>query len=135
MAPRKIYCIDTGIINAVGFTVSQNIGRMMENIVAVELQRHRSIDPRTEIYYWKDHQKREVDFVKKKGRKIDELIQVTYASDPNDIESREKQSLSKAGEELRCKNKLVITWDYEDARDGIRYIPLWKWLLEPIKPG
>jgi len=37
--------------------------------------------------------------------------------------------LDKAGKELECKKKTVITWDYEEDWE-IRYVPLWKWLLE-----
>ena len=39
-----------------------------------------------EIFYWKDYQQREVDFVTKEGLRIKELIQVTYASGFDEIE-------------------------------------------------
>ena len=49
------------------------------------------------------------------------------------IEKREIKSLIKAGDELKCKNLEIITWDYEDEinLDGktIKCMPLWKWLL------
>ncbi len=102
----------------------------MENIVALELMRKRSLDPRNEIYYWKDHQQKEVDFVIKIGDKIEECIQVTYAKNKTDIDKRETSSLTKASKKLRCDNLTVITWDYQHDRGGIKYIPLWKWLLE-----
>jgi hypothetical protein len=86
-----------------------------------------------ELYYWKDYQHREVDFIIKKETKVEQLIQVTAASEKNEIEKREYNSLLKASEELRCKNLLMITWDYEakEIIDGkqIVSIPLWKWLL------
>jgi predicted AAA+ superfamily ATPase len=66
--------------------------------------------------------------------KIKQLIQVTYASSKDEIEKREIKSLLKASELLKCKNLLVITWDYEDElkieNKKIAFIPLWKWLLE-----
>ncbi|EDY35471.1 hypothetical protein ABOONEI_169 [Aciduliprofundum boonei T469] len=37
--------------------------------------------------------------------------------------------MEKASEELGCKKKTVITWDYGEEGE-IRYTPLWKWLLE-----
>ena len=134
IAPKKLYCIDTGIINSVAFSFSEDFGRIMENLVAVELLRRKSYGtPDTELYYWKDHQQREVDFVIKKGKNIEQLIQVTSASEHNQIEKREYTGLLKASEELRCKNLLMITWDYEikETIDGkeITFIPLWKWLL------
>ncbi len=130
LAPKKVYTMDTGMAKVVGFNLSANIGRAMENVVAVELMRRRSYWNRSmEIYYWKDHQQREVDFVLKEGERVKELIQVTYASGRDEIERREISALEKAGEEFRCKNKTVITWDYEE--DGeINFIPIWKWLLK-----
>ena len=58
---------------------------------------------------------------------VDQLIQVTYATDK--VEERETKSLIKASKELKCKNMIIITWDYEGMVDGIGCLPLWKWLL------
>ncbi len=130
IAPKKVYSIDTGMINAIGYRISQNMGRTMENLVAIELLRRRSYwHHGWEIYYWKDHQAREVDFVVKEGARVRELIQVTYASGRDEVERREIKALEKASEELRCKNKTVITWDYEEEGE-VNYVPLWKWLLD-----
>ncbi|MCG7850830.1 MAG: ATP-binding protein, partial [ANME-2 cluster archaeon] len=38
---KKIYCIDTGLRNAVSFKFSEDIGRLAENAVFVELKRHK----------------------------------------------------------------------------------------------
>jgi len=134
IAPKKIYCIDTGIINSVAFKFSEDFGRIMENVVVVDLFRRKSCwTPDTEVYYWKDHQQQEVDFVIKKGLKVEQLIQVTSISERNELKKQEYASLVKASDELHCKNLLVITWDYESKEtiDGkeIEFIPLWKWLL------
>jgi predicted AAA+ superfamily ATPase len=63
-----------------------------------------------------------------------QLIQVTYASSKDEIEKREIKSLIKASELLKCKDLLVITWDYEDElrveNKIVKFIPLWKWLLQ-----
>jgi uncharacterized protein len=129
LAPKKAYCIDTGIIGVIGFSTSPDIGRMMENIVAVELWRSKQ-----EFYYWKDYQQREVDFVVKKGKKIVQLIQV--CSDISHIVTKEREikALLTASKELRCSNLLIITENNEGTEriDGkeIHYIPLWKWLLK-----
>ncbi len=135
IAPKKFYVIDTGMVNAISFRVSEDKGRIMENIVALDLLRRKNYWNRdAELYYWKDHQQREVDFVIKKEDRVKQLIQVTYASDRDEIGEREFKSLIKASENLRCKNLLIITWDYEDEivyeNNKIYHIPLWKWLLE-----
>ncbi|CAD6491449.1 MAG: AAA domain protein [Candidatus Argoarchaeum ethanivorans] len=127
--PRKIYAMDPGFANLSGFRFSGEIGRSMENLVAVELLRMKSSSPLLEIYYWKDYQHREVDFVLKSGLRIEQLIQVTYAGNREDIAARGTRALVKAGEELRCDDLLVITWDYESDSGAIRFLPLWKWLL------
>lgn len=131
-APKKIYCIDNGIISAVGFKTSSDRGKMMENLVAIELFR-RASEAGWEIYYWKDYQQKEVDFVIKDGKSIALLIQVTNISSKREIGERELDSLLRASEELRCNNLLVITYDYEDEEKisgkKIRFVPLWEWLI------
>ena len=134
LSPKKIYAIDTGFYSAIGFKFMENVGRLMENMVAIELFRKKSLHPLLEVYYWKDYQGKEVDFVVKEGQRVKELIQVTHASGRDEIEKREIRSLVKASRELGCKNLLVITWDYEDEENlegrRIRFLPLWKWLIK-----
>ncbi|MEO0202978.1 MAG: ATP-binding protein [candidate division WOR-3 bacterium] len=135
LAPKKIYCIDSGIINTIAFKLSENIGKLMENLVAIELLRKKSYwFDNWEIYYFKDYQQNEVDFVIKEGLEIKQLIQVTYASNKDETEKREIKALLKASELLKCKDLLIITWDYEDEinveNKTIKCIPLWKWLLK-----
>ncbi|MEM5811668.1 MAG: ATP-binding protein [Candidatus Aenigmatarchaeota archaeon] len=135
IAPKKVYCIDVGIVNTIGFKMSQNIGKLIENLVAIELLRKKNYwFNNWEIFYWKDYQQNEVDFLIKNGLEIKQLIQVTYASSKDEIEKREIKALVKASEQLKCKDLLIITWDYEDELNvenkTIKYIPLWKWLLK-----
>jgi predicted AAA+ superfamily ATPase len=135
IAPKKIYCIDTGLGNVIGYKLSENKGRQIENLVAIELLRKISYKiGNFEIFYWKDYQQHEVDFVIKSGSDINQLIQVTYASSKDEIDKREIKALIKASDLLKCKNLLIITWDYEDEikanNKTIKCLPLWKWLLE-----
>jgi len=132
-APRKVYSIDVGLSNAVGFRFSKNIGKIAENIVAVELKRKQSRNLLTEIYYWKDYQQNEVDFVIKEGLKIKGLVQVCWDISSVETRKRETRALLKASKELKCNNLLIITGEYEDeekvGNKKILYTPLWKWLL------
>ena len=134
IAPKKIYTIDTGLIDSIGFKFSEDKGRIIENVVAIELQRRKNFQLDMEIYYWKDPQQREVDFVLKEGNRIKQLIQVSFINSKEDINEREIKSLIKGGEELKCRNLIMIAWDYEGEEKvkgkKIRYIPLWKWLLD-----
>ena len=127
-APKKIYSIDTGFLVNVAHITMENLGRLMENLVAIELKRRGK-----EIYYWKDYQGREVDFVVKDGLNVKELIQVCYDIEDLSTKNRELRALVKASKELKCKNLKVITWDYEAKEEfknrEIEFRPLWKWLL------
>ena len=129
--PKKIYLCDTGLTKVVRF--SEDIGKLMENTVFLELLRLTNKKPLLEIYYWKNHQQAEVDFILKEGTKIQKLIQVTYASSKDEVEKREIKSLLKASEQIKCKDLLTITWNYEDTskinNKIIKFTPLWKWLL------
>jgi len=133
--PKKIYLCDTGLTKVVRF--SEDIGKLMENCVFLELLRLTNKKPMLEIYYWKNHEGAEVDFLLKEGVEIKELIQVTYASGRDEIDEREVKSLLKASKETGCKNLRIITWNYEgiDKIDNrtIKFTPLWRWLIaEPV---
>jgi len=135
VAPKKVYGIDTGLIESVSFQSSRNTGRLMENMVCIELLRRSSFTGHAEeVYYWKDHRGREVDFVVKRGRKIVGLYQVCESLRDHAVRDRELGSLLRAGNELRCSRLFVITSeeDKEDRAQGktVQYIPLWKWLLK-----
>jgi hypothetical protein len=128
--PKKVYVCDTGLTQLL--RVSEDMGKLMENAVFLELVRKQNLRPLLEIFYLKINDQ-EVDFVLKEGARIKQLIQVTYASKLSDIAKRELKVLVKSSKLLRCKNLLLITWDVEDevkiGNRRIKLIPLWKWLL------
>ncbi len=130
----KIYMIDNGYATKLGFRSSLNIGRLMENTVAIEWFRRMSEDPMLEVFYWRDSRGKEVDFVIKKGVDIKELVQVCYDIEEYDTRLREIAALEKASEELDCKDLRIITWDRSDEETvngkRISFVPLWKWLLD-----
>ncbi|MFQ6056619.1 MAG: ATP-binding protein [Methanosarcinales archaeon] len=132
-SPRKVYAVDVGLPNTIGFRFLENYGKLMENIVTIELLRKKFyFSPLFEVYYYKANDK-EVDFVLKEGLKIKQLIQACYNIEDFNVKERELNALVKASKELKCKNLLVITWDYESVEEfknkKIKFLPLWKWLL------
>lgn len=131
---RKVYAIDPGLANSAGFRFSEDSGKLAENVVAIELKRKQALDPGLEVYYWKNPQQEEVDFLVKEGLRVGQLIQVCWDVSGYGTKEREVRALVKAGEELKCKELLVITGDYEGEEEAkgkkIIFIPLWKWLLE-----
>jgi len=124
---RKIYAIDTGLVNAVSFQFSENRGRILENLVFIELKRRNS-----DIFYFEDQ--KECDFLIKEGISITKAIQVAFdLSDPA-TNKRELDGLISAMEKFNLKNGLMITGDKEEKiiykNRKIEIIPLWKWLLK-----
>lgn len=128
-SPRKVYAIDPGLANAIGFRFSQNVGRLAENVVFLELERRRAADPHLETFYWKDARQREVDFLVKRDLKVTQLIQVCWELIQPETKNRETRSLRKAMKELGVQRGLVITENEEMEEGAIKFVPLWKWLL------
>jgi predicted AAA+ superfamily ATPase len=133
-APRKIYGYDTGMVNAVRFRVGSDTGRLLENLVAVELYR-RNI----EFYSFKCENGKEVDFLLRSAGAADQLLQVCYDLSEPKTRRREFQALSAAGQELGLNSATVLTWDEEStetyASVTIACVPVWKWLIgEPNPP-
>lgn len=126
--PSKIYSIDPALTNSIAFKFSQGLGHIYENIVFLELKRRNK-----EIYYWKSKKNKEVDFLTKKGRKIEEAIQVSFNISEPKTKEREIAGLIEAKSELKVNNLTIITDDEEGQekinRSEIKIIPLWKWLL------
>jgi predicted AAA+ superfamily ATPase len=138
---RKVYSIDVGLANAIGFKFSSNIGKIAENLVAIELKRKETRDPNMEIYYWKNQRHEEVDFLVKVGQKVKQLIQVCWNINEYKTKERELKALLKASREVKCRDLLVITEDYEAEEEikainkiyRVKFLSLSKWLRTNIK--
>lgn len=132
-SPRKVYGIDTGLSKAVGFHISGNMGRMAENIVFLEYLRRKSDHPSMEIFYWKNEYHHEVDFIIR-GKEGTEAVQVAWNMDQKETGEREIRSLLKGLDALGLSSGTIITEtrDREEVIKGktIRYVPLWRWLLD-----
>lgn len=132
-SPRKIYSVDTGLANMVGFKFSSNSGRLAENLVFLELKRKAYNNLFLEIYYWKNAVNEEVDFLVKEDTKVKELIQVCWDIQDINTKKRETKALLKAMDEFKLKKGLIITEDFDGEEDytekKIQYISLRRWLL------
>ncbi|MBN2524548.1 MAG: ATP-binding protein [Bacteroidales bacterium] len=118
----KCYTIDTGLRNAVSFKFSEDLGKLAENVVLVELKGRSK-----EVYFWKNS--REVDFVMRDKSNLT-AMNVTYT---NDVSNREIEGLFEFKEKYEGAKLIIITKDLEKVENGIEYTPLWKWLLS--NPG
>ena len=124
---KKVYCIDNGLAKCLGFRVTPDNGKLLENIAFIELKRKGK-----EIYYYSD--KKECDFVIKDRTKITQVIQCCYEL-TRDNKEREIEGLTEAMDKFKLKAGLILTYDQEEEMKlkGNRKIvikPVWKWLLE-----
>ncbi len=112
-APKKVYVVDNGFVQSTAFNLSENLGRLLENQVFVELLRRGYIPGQT-LFYYRTRNDKEIDFVTRKGAKVEQLIQVCYDMTSEKTRKRELDALVEAAEELRCDNLLVITNSQEE---------------------
>ena len=124
--PKKIYTIDSGFAQANSLSFSSDDGRLLENIIFLELRRKYK-----EIYYFRE--KGECDFVVKQGNEILHLIQVCAEVTPDNL-NRELNGLFEAMEFFNKQQGLIITFNQEDTfeKEGrkIELVPAHKWLSE-----
>jgi predicted AAA+ superfamily ATPase len=107
-APRKVYVVDNGFVAAKAFSLSDNLGRLLENQVFIELMR-RGYDVDKTLFYYRSRNDKETDFVLRHGTHIERLIQVCYDMSNPKTERREVDSLIECAEELRCNNLVIVT--------------------------
>lgn len=107
-APKKVYVVDNGFVQSTAFNLSENLGRLLENQVFVELLRRGYIPGQT-LFYYRTRNDKEIDFVTRKGARVEQLIQVCYDMASEKTRKRELDALVEAAEELHCDNILIIT--------------------------
>lgn len=128
-APRKVYVVDNGFVAAKAFTLSENLGRLLENQVFIELMR-RGYDTDKTMFYYRSRNDKEVDFVLRQGAHVERLVQVCYDMSSPRTEKRELSSIIECAGELNCRNLTIITNEEERTieKDGftISVVPITK---------
>lgn len=131
-ADTKVYVIDNGFIYAHAFSLSSNAGKILENMVFVELIRRGYIIGQT-LFYYRSRNNREIDFVCRKGFVIEKLIQVSYTVASHKTLKRETDALLEVSDELTCNELSIITYDEERSIEingkQIEIVPVWKWMF------
>ncbi len=129
MNPKKVYVIDTGFANRLGFNFSQNTGRLLENIVFIELMRRGK-----EVYYYSG--KSECDFLVREGLKVTDAIQVCNNLDNSNFD-RELNGLFEAMHTHDISKGILLLFDVPDTDkpvpENIEVMPIWKWLVEEFE--
>ena len=126
--PKKIYVIDPGLRRIAARSVTDDLGKIAENIVYLELRRRGH-----DIYYFQA--KGEVDFVLVEGYRPLQAVQVCY-SDMMDAPTFEREvgSLLEALVALDLSEGTILTLNrHETLQEGkktLRLIPLFEFLTQ-----
>lgn len=125
VSDKKLYSIDTGLRNAVAFRFSDDKGRLLENLILIELLRRSK-----SVFFFKNP--KECDFITEERGKITGAIQVCYDL-TRENRDRELDGLLGAMKVHGLKEGLILTYLQEEviAQDGytLRVLPAWKWLI------
>lgn len=125
---RKYYVIDTGMRQAVLMPQSEDKGKLLENIVALELFRRRGADRK--MFYWQDG--RECDFVVQREEHVEELIQATWDIEDEDTRKREIDGIKEAAKGTNCNKLTIVTREQKETieEDGfkIEVVGVEEWL-------
>jgi predicted AAA+ superfamily ATPase len=123
---KKVYAIDTGFISANSVSFSQDKGRILENLVFIQLKRF----GREVFYFKKDN---ECDFITRDKNKKLELFQVCFELNEEN-KDREINGMLAAMDYTKQNSGTIFTLNQTDELDfdkrTIFVKPVWKWLLD-----
>lgn len=128
---KKIYFIDHALAASIGFQFSEDQGRMLEQIVFLQLLRADQ-----EIYFHKG--RKECDFILRTGHKVTSAIQVCVSLKNNETRNREVAGLIEAMNTYGLSEGLIITLDESNSEEleiegttyKIKIMGCWEWILQ-----
>jgi predicted AAA+ superfamily ATPase len=125
--PRKVYCIDPGIVKIASQSLVPDWGgHLLENMVYLHLRRQGK-----SVSYYQDRQ-HECDFVVSERNKPECVVQVCHTLSPENLK-REQDGLHAAMQSLGVKQGLILTHNQHDAYiwEGkkIEVMPVWEWMV------
>lgn len=127
LSQKKTYVIDTGLGIAMDYKLSQDKGRMLENMVVMEM-----IKLGKQVNYQKNGS--ECDMVIVDKEQVVQAIQICEQMDDLETRKREVKGLVATCQANNLKKGTVVTMDSEEEwlEQGIsiHVVPAWKFLLE-----
>lgn len=105
--PKKVYCIDTGMIQNVTLSATKDFGRMFENAVFVELRR------RTKNIWYYSEAAFECDFLYGSGNLPENAIQACYEL-TNENREREVRGVVNTCKKFPNVKPLIVTFNQKD---------------------
>lgn len=129
IAAKRLYAIDTGMVQQVGFLSSRDVGWILENAVFLQLRRRSS-----EIFYLKNDDGTEIDFALREGRAVAELVQSCALLRNADTRKRELHALEQAMRTHKLRQATIVTTnDAETIKTPagkITVVPFHQWAIE-----
>lgn len=111
--PKKLYAIDPGMMRAITLDYENDLGRLFENVVYLDLRRLGC-----EISYYLTQERYEIDFLAQTPRGYKKFFQVAWdMQDPQTME-RENRALQAGTKELKIEGEIVTLDSY--LRNGIK---------------
>jgi predicted AAA+ superfamily ATPase len=121
-----VYAIDVGLVEVISITMTEDVGRKLENLIYLHLRRKY-----TELYYFDE--KGECDFVAMKNGVVKEIIQVCYDLNPDNIK-RELNGILQAMKFFNIQNGKIVTFTNTDLiktdQHEVEIIPAYKYLMD-----
>ena len=125
LSPAKYYIADFAMRNAILLPQSDDEGKALENIVYTKLERELAEDD--QVFYFNETV--ECDFVVVRADHVDQLIQVCWQLDDNNL-SREVEAIVAAAEYTGCKNCTIVTFNQQHTIEHkglvIKVVPVWR---------
>jgi predicted AAA+ superfamily ATPase len=126
LAEKKAYCIDNGLLNAVTFRFHRDKGKLLENLIAVELLKEGK-----NIFFYRN--RGECDFIITEKDRVCSPVQVCLTLNDLDTRQREIKGLVSACERFKLPKGFIITDDEEETikekNIEINVLPAFKYLL------
>ncbi|MES2614286.1 MAG: ATP-binding protein, partial [Bdellovibrionota bacterium] len=130
LSPKKVYFIDHEFARTIGFRFSEDRGRMLENMVFIELKRRGF-----EIFYHKEN--KECDFLLRKNGVVEGAIQVCLHLNDEKTKKREHDGLLEALEQHSLPQGFILTERDDETQQVLHKTvsyqivikSIWKWLL------
>lgn len=110
--PKKIYAIDPGMIRALTFDYENDLGRLFENIIYLDLRRCGY-----QVNYYLTNERHEVDFFVQAPRGQKKLFQIAWNHEDKNTFDREQRALQEGMKELKIDGEIITLESY--LRNGI----------------
>ncbi len=112
--PKKLYGIDSGMIRALTLNYENDLGRLFENIVYLDLRRLGC-----HVSYYLTKNRFEVDFLAQLPRGEKKFFQVVWDMQNLNTLEREKRALQEGMQELKAKGEIITLETY--LQSGIHF--------------